>query len=147
MAQAATIPSEPSPGQFVSKRGKARSWERAIVYNPEKESLEIRKVRKIEKGEMNLKFPKQGRANVPLRVDSTTKYMSCRLPSQENFVNVFLDNKNSDACLVTTSAGEKEGNIFIGRLNLEKLGIRYQVSRLCGLLTTLYIVKHPEPST
>jgi hypothetical protein len=50
MANAATTTSEPSPGQFVSKRGRVRSWERAIVYNPDKESLEIRKIRKIEKG-------------------------------------------------------------------------------------------------
>jgi hypothetical protein len=50
MAHAATTQTEPSPGQFVSKRGKARSWERGIVYNPDKESLEIRKIKKIEKG-------------------------------------------------------------------------------------------------
>jgi hypothetical protein len=69
------------------------------------------------------------------------------LPSQPNFVNVFLDSKDSNACVVTTSAGEKEGNIFIGRLNLEKLGLKDQVSRFCGFLTTLYIVKHPTSTT
>ena len=87
------------------------------------------------------------RANVTLRVDSSTKYMRCRLPSQPNFVNVFLDSKDSETCVVTTSAGEKEGNIFIGRLNLEKLGIKDQFSRLCGILTTLYIVKQSTSTT
>jgi hypothetical protein len=73
--------------------------------------------------------------------------MSCPLPSQPNFVNVFLDSKDSGSCAVTTNSGEKEGNIFIGRLNLEKLAVWNQVLRVCGILNTLYIVKNPISTT
>ena len=62
-------------------------------------------------------------------------------------MNVFLDSKDSGSCGVTTNSGEKEGNIFIGRLNLEKLAVWDQVLRLCGILTTLYIVKNPISTT
>jgi hypothetical protein len=50
MAIAAATDAEPAPGQFPGKRGKIRSWERGIVYDPEKQSLEIKKIKKIEEG-------------------------------------------------------------------------------------------------
>ena len=62
-------------------------------------------------------------------------------------MNVFLESNDSDHCGVTTTAGEKEGKIFIGRLNLERLGIKDQFTRFCGGLKTLYIVKHTKASS
>jgi len=122
MADIASNAAEPSPNQFAQKRGKSRSWERAIIYNPDEGTLKIRKVKKIER-------------------DSTTKYTSCRLPSQSNCVNVFVNRNDSEDFEVTTTGGEDEEHIFIGRLNLEKLGLKDQFSRILGQLRTLYIVK------
>jgi len=50
MAIAAVTDTAPAPGQFTVRRGKTRSWERGIVYDPDKQSLEIKKIKKIEKG-------------------------------------------------------------------------------------------------
>jgi hypothetical protein len=65
--------------------------------------------------------------------------MSCELPSS-NIINVFAI-KNSTGGEAVTKGSEEEGNIFIGRLNLERLGIKDQFSRKFGQLKTLYIVK------
>ena len=68
--------------------------------------------------------------------------MSCELPSS-NIINVFAI-KNSTGDEVVTEGSEEKGNIFLGRLNLERLGIKDQFSRKFGLLKTLYIVKLPS---
>jgi hypothetical protein len=65
--------------------------------------------------------------------------MTCPLPSHPNSVNLFLYRHDSKDCKFTTGEREK---VFIGRLNLEKLGVRNQLSRVFGQLKTLYIVKH-----
>jgi hypothetical protein len=70
--------------------------------------------------------------------------MSCELPSS-NIINVFAI-KNSTGGEAVTKGSEEEGNIFIGRLNLERLGIKDQFSRKFGQLKTLYIVKSSLPS-
>jgi hypothetical protein len=41
---------DPLIGQFLPKRGKRRSWEKGIVWNPRKQSLHIQKIADIEKG-------------------------------------------------------------------------------------------------
>ena len=41
---------DPSPGQFLQKNRKKRSWEKAIVWNPRRQSLDIQKIADIEKG-------------------------------------------------------------------------------------------------
>lgn len=66
--------------------------------------------------------------------------MSCALPSS-NIVNVFINSNDLESCEVVPTGVEEKGNIFIGRLNLEKLGMRDQFSRFLGQLKTLYIVK------
>jgi len=48
MAIATITDTEPLPGQFPSR--KIRSWERGIVYNPDKGSIDIRRIKKIVKG-------------------------------------------------------------------------------------------------
>jgi hypothetical protein len=52
MEIAAVSGTEPSPDQFLRKRGKTRSWpprEKGIVYDPAKQSLEIHRIKKIER--------------------------------------------------------------------------------------------------
>ena len=115
------------------------------MYNPDKQSLKIRRIKKIEKG-IHIQNP-LGRYLLTLNPDLDTKYMICELPSQPNFVNVFLNSKDSGGCKVATTDEEKEGHIFIGRLNLERLGIMNQFSRFCGQLKTLYIVKTSVPQS
>jgi hypothetical protein len=70
--------------------------------------------------------------------------MSCELPSS-NIINVFAI-KNSTGGEAVTKGREEDDNIFIGRLNLERLGILDQLSRKFGLLKTLYIVKSNLPT-
>lgn len=41
---------DPSPGQFLQKNRKKRSWGKGIVWNPKRQSLEIQKIADIEKG-------------------------------------------------------------------------------------------------
>jgi hypothetical protein len=143
MADVATNAAEPSPNQFPQKQGRSRSWERAIIYNPDEQTLRIKKVKKIEKGKVHL-HPNRDHA-LKCTSDSTTKYTSCRLPSQSNCVNVFVNRNDSEDFEVTTTGGEDEKHIFIGRLNLEKLGLKDQFSRFLGQLRTLYIVKSTTP--
>jgi hypothetical protein len=71
--------------------------------------------------------------------DSNTEYLSCELPSS-NIINVFAI-KNSAEGGAVTKGSKVEGNVFIGRLNLERLGMKDQFSRMVGQLKTLYIVK------
>jgi hypothetical protein len=75
--------------------------------------------------------------------DSTTEYLCCELPSS-NIINVFAIKNPADSGSVTKD-GEEERNVFIGRLNLERLGIKDQFSRMVGQLKTLYIVKSNLP--
>jgi hypothetical protein len=69
--------------------------------------------------------------------------MSCRLPSAPNCVSIYLDSKTESEAFVTSSLGSPgdKDKVFIGRLNLQRLGFFNQISRFCGNLCTLYIVK------
>jgi len=123
MEQAAAASSGPPHNQFLARKGKTRSWERGIIYNPVNQSLKIKSRSKIEK--------------------DPTQYMRCSLPTQPSRVDIFLNSNKSEAFAVgEAKSGGEEGKIFIGRLNLEGLGIRNQFLRLFGSLKTLYIVKH-----
>lgn len=68
--------------------------------------------------------------------------MSCTLPSAPNCVSIYLDSKTESEAFVASSLGGDKDRVFIGRLNLQRLGFFNQMSRLCGNLGTLYIVKH-----
>jgi hypothetical protein len=68
--------------------------------------------------------------------------MSCSLPSAPNCVSIYLDSKTESEAFVAGSLGDDKDKVFIGRLNLQRLGFFDQMSRLCGNLRTLYIVKH-----
>lgn len=141
MEIAAVTNTEPAPEQFTAKRGKTRSWERGIVYDPDKESLKIRKIKKIERGKQWCTSTEIVACTLlTCYIDSSTNYMSCALPSS-SIVNVFVNSKNPKSYqVVTTGIVEEEGIVFLGRLNLQKLGLRDQFSRFCGQLRTLYIV-------
>ena len=59
MEIAAVTGTEPSPEQFLHKRGKTRSWpprEKGIVYDPAQKSLAIHRIKKIER-ERSSKLP------------------------------------------------------------------------------------------
>jgi hypothetical protein len=148
MASTAVSDAEPLPTQFPTHTRKVRSWpswERGIVYNPDKQSLRIRRIKKIEKGTAHP--DSTGMMPLTLNLDPDTEYMICPLPTHPNFVNVFLNSNDPKDCEVTATDGENDGHIFIGRLNLERLGIRDQFSRFCGQLKTLYIVKTSVPES
>ena len=49
MEIAAVSGTEPSPEQFLRQRGKTRSREKGIVYDPANQSLKIRRIKKIER--------------------------------------------------------------------------------------------------
>lgn len=83
----------------------------------------------------------------PYTIDSTTEYMSCTLPSAPNCVIIYLDSKTESEAFVASSLGDDKDKVFIGRLNLQRLGFFDQMSRLCGNLGTLYIVKHSAVDT
>jgi hypothetical protein len=68
--------------------------------------------------------------------------MSCELPSARKYVSIFLDSKTESKAFVLSSPGEDKNTIFIGRLNLQRLGFFNQMSRLYGNLGTLYIAKN-----
>jgi hypothetical protein len=70
--------------------------------------------------------------------------MSCELPSS-NIINIFAI-KNSTGREASAKGSEEEGGIFVGRLNLERLGIKDKLSRKFDQLKTLYIVKSNLPS-
>jgi hypothetical protein len=80
-------------------------------------------------------------------IDSTTEYMSCTLPSAPNCVSIYLDSKTESEAFVANSLGGEKDRVFIGRLNLQRLGFLNQMSRFCGNLGTLYIVKHSAADT
>lgn len=77
------------------------------------------------------------------------RYLHCDLPDKKKSVSIFL-NGNGSKVLAVSSRRRKvdmplgEEWIFIGLLNLEKLGIRDQFSRIFGKLDTLYVVKNEE---
>jgi hypothetical protein len=148
MEIAAVSGTEPSPEQFLRQRGKTRSREKGIVYDPANQSLKIRRIKKIERSS---KLSARGiytgdNTNIWrfAEANSNTEYMSCELPSS-NIINVFAI-KNSTGGEAVTRGREEDDNIFIGRLNLERLGILDQLSRKFGLLKTLYIVKSNLPT-
>jgi len=127
MANAARRGTEPSQEHFLQKRGKTLSWpprEKGIVYNPDDKSLRIRRIKKIEKERSS-------------KHDSNTEYMCFDLPSS-NIITIFENPTNGQAF---TGQSQEGGDIFIGRLNLQKLSIKDQFSRFIGQLKTLYIVK------
>jgi hypothetical protein len=137
--------SDPSPGQFLQKNRKKWSWGKGIVWNPRRQSLDIQKIADIEKG---TPFPKLANSSTeianasPCTIDSTTEYMSCTLPPAPNCVSIYLDSKTESEPFVASSVGGDKDRVFIGRLNLQRLGFFNQMSRFCGNLGTLYIVKH-----
>ncbi|TAQ86445.1 hypothetical protein B7494_g5221 [Chlorociboria aeruginascens] len=118
------------PSQYLPKRGKTRSWppgKRGIVYDPGNKSLKIRRIKEIE------------RERLSQNPSSQIEYTSCEIPSS-NIINVFQNSRDGE---VGTS--DQDGNIFIGRLNLEQLGLMDKFSRMLGQLKTLYIVKGSLP--
>jgi len=138
---------DPSPRQFLQKNRKKRSWEKCIVWNPRRQSLDVQKIADIEKGIRFLKLPSRSqvtqKADISSHIiDSTTEYMSCTLPSAPNCVSIYLDSKTESEAFVASSPGGDKDRVFIGRLNLQRLGFFNQMSRFCGNLGTLYIVKH-----
>jgi hypothetical protein len=44
MPKSHPVAAEPSPGQFLGKQGKKRSWKKGILWDPSRQSLEIRKL-------------------------------------------------------------------------------------------------------
>lgn len=56
MSQSRSEAAEPSPGQFSQNRGRNRSWEKGIVWDPQRHSLEIKKLNDIGKMDSNHSF-------------------------------------------------------------------------------------------
>jgi hypothetical protein len=73
--------------------------------------------------------------------------MSCELPSSSNIVSIFTDSKTESEAFVLNGLGNDRDKVFIGRLNLQRLGFFNQMSRLCGNLSTLYIVRNISEET
>jgi len=111
----------PRPAQFLKKGKKKRSWHKAIVYDPRQNSVEIRKRTDLEK--------------------DPSRYMECQLPPDHKRVNMFLNSAETEA-YAGNSALKGDDNIFIGVLDMDRLGLIDQILRLCGNLRMLYIVKH-----
>jgi hypothetical protein len=72
--------------------------------------------------------------------------MTCELPSQPNCVSIFLDNRTESEAFVSTDGDDKH-KVFIGRLNLQKLGFKDQILRFLGNLSTLYIARNNSVSS
>jgi len=113
--------SSPLVDQWLVKDHKSRSWKKSVVYDPTKNSVEIKKRDDLE--------------------NDLSRYMSCRLPLDRSRLSLFLDSTESKAFAVS-KAPKGEGNIFIGVLNMERLGIMVQILRCCGNLRMLYIVRY-----
>jgi len=120
------ISTEPLPGQFIGRRGGKLSWEKkSIVWDPRRQSLEIRKIKNID----------------------PTEYMTCNLPSQPDCINIFLDSKTESEAFVGTSISNNEDKVLIGRLNLQRLGIGERLSRRFGNYKKLYIARNKLTET
>lgn len=65
--------------------------------------------------------------------------MSCELPSTKS-VSIFLDSEEGSKVFVANPTGDDKDKVFIGRLNLQRLGFFNQISRFFGNLSKLYIV-------
>jgi hypothetical protein len=68
--------------------------------------------------------------------------MSCPLPSSPNLISIFLDSKTESEAFVASNVGDDRDKVFIGRLNLERLGLKDQISRKWGNFSTLFIARN-----
>jgi len=116
---------EPSTSQRFRKDKRTPSWplRKGIVYDPEKQSVAIRRV----KGHRGIE---------------SKSHISCKIPPGENWISVFVDQNESRVYAIAQGDTEQEGMIFVGKLNLTKLSPLRQISRHLGNLQKLYIVKH-----
>ncbi|KAF2849953.1 hypothetical protein T440DRAFT_555568 [Plenodomus tracheiphilus IPT5] len=114
---------EGHPDQFVAaKSHRASSWDRAVVFRPKDNSVDIKKEREIYKDLEDGSFTCQ-------RVKLRTRGKNVSL----------VKNKNDDIVELKDGTERGENDVFLARLNLDHLGLTNRTLFLLGYISTLYV--------
>jgi hypothetical protein len=73
--------------------------------------------------------------------------MACDVPPQPNLISIYVDSKTESETLHVGNVSDGKDKVLIGRLNLQGLGIKNQISRRFGYLNTLFIARHSSKTS
>ncbi|EOA91908.1 hypothetical protein ACJQWK_03982 [Exserohilum turcicum] len=108
---------EPAP----QRPTRTNSWDRAVIFDPRKNSVDIRKKSEVAKTVQNGDFP-------------------CReitLPRKTKELSLFVG--HDDETALRTENERKTDDVFLARLNLDHLGLSNRARLRLGYLKTLYV--------
>lgn len=130
-------PSQQMPSA-VSSHDRVKSWERAVIYNPEERMFSIKtikKVKDIEKGKQVILTSSRRFNWLP---DKRRHLLKCPLPPQK-YVDVFLEGADTAQCTATAGHYPQNDALYVGRIGLGNIGIVNGIYRKSGHLRWLYV--------
>lgn len=124
---------EPAP----QRPTRTNSWDRAVIFDPRKNSVDIRKKSEVAKTVQNGEC-----ASVSswLLIDDRSGDFPCReitLPRKTKELSLFVG--HDDETALRTENERKTDDVFLARLNLDHLGLSNRARLRLGYLKTLYV--------
>jgi len=128
---------EPVPPLSLKERGKTSTWERAVVYDCEECSLEVRSKSKLRQGVYDRVAP-AGAYCTKILVEDDRIYREIQLPRTTRQVDLFAPHHDLDAAPLSENKDYGD-HVLIAKLHLKNLGWFNRILLSVGRLTTLYI--------
>ena len=138
-AQSQKTPSPKSAGDdFVPKKvSKTKSWDRAVIFDPRNNSVDIRKKRDVAKDGINGRHEANKYQIGGLIETGHHRYQELRLPKGRKNVSLFVE--QDDKMKLKIDEERHSNDVFLAKLNLDHLGLRNWALFSLGYLSTLYV--------
>ena len=125
--------------EFCPKKPpRTASWDRAVVFDPRDNSVDIRKKLDVDQDVIS------GICQVAILPLSSTdvcatgiKYQKLALPKRRKDISLFVE--QDKRMKLKTGEQRASNDVFLARLNLDQLGLTNRALLLFGFLSTLYV--------
>ncbi|KAJ4377344.1 hypothetical protein N0V83_000169 [Neocucurbitaria cava] len=115
---------------------RTRSWDRAVVFDPKDNSVDIRKKKDMDKISSKL-LQLNWDWNEGRHLLGNHRYQQLELPKGRKKVSLFMD--QDDKMRLKTDEKRSGDDVFLARLNLSHLGLTNWALFSLGYLSTLYV--------
>ena len=132
---------ESQPSRSLGEQGRTNSRGKALVYNPDHNTLEVKSKKKMTQGEQRNIHYQRRRS----RFDGDLKnYSELHIPRYQKRVVVYVDKVTESRPTTSKVTDNGERNIFLMTLYLGHLSILNSVLRILGRIESLYILNQDE---
>lgn len=136
----------PNDHQHIKNRGRSNSppLSRAVFYNPDAKTTQIRRGKDIGQPILSLKNHSLHRTHI-ISID-LGKWEKIKIPAQNRLVTIFVDAETESKPTIHSAAQDGRSNVVLTRLQMDRVGLYGQFLRRVGLLKTCYVRNAPPVS-